>query len=54
MSETDPQHATPPPTFIYGATRDWPGYFASVAGKPARETLLFAGSKPRESLALRI
>ncbi len=50
MSETDPQHATPPPTFIYGATRDWPGYFASVAGKPARETLLFAldrfGSEP--------
>ncbi len=38
MSETEPL----PPTFIYGATRDWPGYFASVAGKPARETLLFA------------
>jgi len=31
-----------PPSFIYGATRDWPGYFASVAGKPARETLIEA------------
>ncbi len=42
MSETDPQHSPPLPTFIYGATRDWPGYFASVAGKPARETLIAA------------
>ncbi|RNC82899.1 MAG: class I SAM-dependent methyltransferase [Phycisphaera sp.] len=24
---------------MYGATRDWPGYFEAVAGKPPRETL---------------
>lgn len=53
MSETEPQ----PPTFIYGATRDWPGYFASVAGKPARETLLFAlerfgGDEPADAIDL--
>jgi len=53
MSEIEPQ----PPTFIYGATRDWPGYFASVAGKPARETLLFAlerfgGEPPADAVDL--
>lgn len=26
----------------YAAVRDWPGYFAAVAGKPARETLTAA------------
>lgn len=26
----------------YAAVRDWPGYFAAVAGKPARETLIAA------------
>ena len=65
MSETNPQHtnphtpphASPPPTFIYGATRDWPGYFASVAGKPARETLIFAfdrfeGEPPTQAIDL--
>lgn len=30
------------PAHAYAAQRDWPGYFAAVAGKPARETLLFA------------
>jgi tellurite methyltransferase len=30
------------PAHAYAAERDWPGYFAAVAGKPARETLLFA------------
>ena len=30
------------PAHIYASTRDWPGYFAAMAGKPARETLLLA------------
>lgn len=30
------------PAHAYAAQRDWPGYFAAVAGKPARETLLHA------------
>ena len=30
------------PAFVYAAQRDWPGYFAAVAGTPARETLLKA------------
>lgn len=52
----DPSQETPP-TFIYGATRDWPGYFKSVAGKPARETLLealdrFADEKPTDAIDL--
>jgi tellurite methyltransferase len=46
-----------PPTFIYGATRDWPGYFESVAGKPARETLIvafdrFGDEKPTTAIDL--
>lgn len=32
----------PPPAFRFGFTRDWPGYFAAVQGKPPRETTLFA------------
>lgn len=27
---------------VYAAERDWPGYFAAVAGKPPRETLIEA------------
>lgn len=30
------------PAHAYAAVRDWPGYFRAVAGKPARETLVFA------------
>lgn len=30
------------PTFAYATTRDWPGYFAASAGRPARETLVEA------------
>lgn len=30
------------PAHVYAGQRDWPGYFAAVAGKPARETLLKA------------
>ncbi|GAB5494958.1 MAG: class I SAM-dependent methyltransferase [Phycisphaerales bacterium] len=39
MSEPNPTPEAGPPTYIYGATRDWPGYFEAVAGKPPRETL---------------
>lgn len=31
-----------PPAHAFAATRDWPGYFAAVAGRPPRETLLKA------------
>ncbi|MBX3385108.1 MAG: class I SAM-dependent methyltransferase [Phycisphaeraceae bacterium] len=31
-----------PPAHVSASTRNWPGYFAAVAGKPARETLLWA------------
>lgn len=34
----------PTPTYKFGAVRDWPGYFRSVEGKDARETLLLAVS----------
>lgn len=38
------------PAHAFAATRDWPGYFAAVAGRPPRETLLRAlelfGSSP--------
>ncbi|HED54371.1 MAG TPA: class I SAM-dependent methyltransferase [Phycisphaerales bacterium] len=37
-----PKTPSQPSSFIYGATRDWPGYFDAVAGKPPRETLLEA------------
>lgn len=30
------------PAHVYAAQRDWPGYFAAVAGSPPRETLLAA------------
>jgi tellurite methyltransferase len=30
------------PAFAYATTRDWPGYFAVTAGRPARETLVEA------------
>lgn len=30
------------PAHVYAAMRDWPGYFAAVAGKPPRETLVKA------------
>lgn len=30
------------PAHVCASTRDWPGYFAAVAGKPPRETLLHA------------
>lgn len=30
----------PTPSYKFGFTRDWPGYFASVAGKEPRETLV--------------
>ena len=38
----NPNTPNQPPSFAYGATRDWPGYFKAVAGKPPRETLLEA------------
>lgn len=33
---------TPAPAFRFGFTRDWPGYFAAVAGKGPRDTTTFA------------
>lgn len=53
MSEPSPE----PPTFIFGQTRDWPGYFEAVAGKPARETLVsaldaFEGEPPGDAIDL--
>lgn len=61
MSNADPTpDASPQPTpqsFVFGVTRDWPGYFASVAGKPARETLiealrLFGNEAPSDAIDL--
>ena len=58
MSNRDPEPAQPATqSFVFGATRDWPGYFASVAGKPARETLiealrLFGDEAPSDAIDL--
>ncbi len=43
-SPPDAQRDAAPPrkAEYYAATRDWPGYFAVVAGRPPRETLLAA------------
>lgn len=40
--ELDRQGEKLRPAHVYAAERDWPGYFAAVAGKSARETCLKA------------
>jgi SAM-dependent methyltransferase len=45
------------PAHVYASQRDWPGYFAAVAGKPARETCLkalelFAQEAPADATSL--
>src|SRR3954468_24291573 len=37
-----PDRPTRPKAHEHAAKRDWPAYFAAVAGKPARDTLLKA------------
>lgn len=56
MSEKTPTPASLP-AFVYAERRDWPGYFAAMAGKPPRETLLdalarFEGQTPADAIDL--
>lgn len=37
-----PPVGAPRPAHAYSAQRDWPGYFAAVAGREPRDTLLYA------------
>ena len=56
---TPPTPSTPPTpkAHEHAAKRDWPGYFAAVEGKPARDTLLralelFAKEPPADRFAI--
>lgn len=42
MTDPDPTTSGTQSPASYGATRDWPGYFAATAGRPPRDTLLEA------------
>jgi tellurite methyltransferase len=49
---TTPEHAAPgAKAHVFAAQRDWPAYFEAVAGKPPRDTLLWAlGAFEREGV----